>query len=76
MRLLLIRHGQTPANVRGELDTAHPGPGLTALGFRQAAAIPAALAHEPIDAGMAAAWRRTRRTSRRRSPGESARVTR
>ena len=29
MRLLLIRHGQTPANVRGELDTAAPGPGLT-----------------------------------------------
>src|SRR3990170_436841 len=30
MRLLLIRHGQTPANVLGLLDTAHPGPGLTA----------------------------------------------
>ena len=39
MRLLLIRHGQTPANVRGELATARPGPGLTQLGRRQAAAI-------------------------------------
>ena len=27
MRLFLIRHGQTPANVLGQLDTAHPGPG-------------------------------------------------
>ena len=30
MRLLLIRHGQTPGNVLGQLDTAHPGPGLRA----------------------------------------------
>ena len=50
MRLLLIRHGQTPANVRGELDTAAPGPGLTPLGHAQAAAIPSALAGEQIDA--------------------------
>ncbi|HEY8752878.1 MAG TPA: histidine phosphatase family protein, partial [Arthrobacter sp.] len=27
MKLLLIRHGQTPGNVLGQLDTAHPGPG-------------------------------------------------
>jgi probable phosphoglycerate mutase len=39
MRLLLIRHGQTAANVRGELATARPGPGLTKLGRRQAAAL-------------------------------------
>ncbi len=39
MRLLLIRHGQTPANVRGELATASPGPGLTKLGRKQAAAL-------------------------------------
>jgi len=43
MRLLLVRHGQTPSNVAGLLDTALPGPGLTALGARQAAAIPEAL---------------------------------
>ena len=28
MRLLIIRHGQTPCNVSGELDTAYPGSGL------------------------------------------------
>lgn len=49
MRLLLIRHGQTPSNVAGLLDTAAPGPGLTELGHRQAAEIPDALRHEPID---------------------------
>lgn len=45
MRLLLLRHGQTPANVRGELDTGAPGPGLTALGMAQADRVPAALSH-------------------------------
>jgi broad specificity phosphatase PhoE len=50
MRLLLIRHGQTPANVRGELATARPGPGLTRLGRRQADAIPDAVAGEQIAA--------------------------
>lgn len=48
MRLLLIRHGQTPANVLGELATARPGSGLTELGREQAAAIPGALAAERI----------------------------
>lgn len=38
MRLTLLRHGQTPSNVAGALDTAPPGPGLTELGFLQAAA--------------------------------------
>jgi broad specificity phosphatase PhoE len=50
MRLLLVRHGQTPSNVRSLLDTAVPGPGLTELGERQAAAPPEALAGEDIDA--------------------------
>ena len=63
MRLLLIRHGQTPANVRGELDTAHPGPGLTALGHRQAAAIPSALAGETIDAIFVSTLVRTQLTA-------------
>lgn len=48
MRLLLIRHGQTPANVLGRLDTARPGPGLTELGLAQAAEIPAALSSHRI----------------------------
>jgi len=50
MRLLLLRHGQTPSNVHGLLDTASPGPGLTALGERQAAAVPGALRDRSIDA--------------------------
>lgn len=48
MRLLLIRHGQTPSNVDGILDTGYPGPGLTELGHRQARAVPGALQHETI----------------------------
>lgn len=63
MRLLLIRHGQTPANVRGELDTGHPGPGLTRLGLAQAAAVPAALADESTDAVFASTLVRTQLTA-------------
>lgn len=50
MRLLLLRHGQTPSNVHGLLDTASPGPGLTSLGERQAAAVPHALRDRQVDA--------------------------
>jgi len=49
MRLLLIRHGQTPANVNGVLDAEVPGPGLTDLGQQQADALPAALADRGIE---------------------------
>jgi broad specificity phosphatase PhoE len=63
MRLLLIRHGQTPANVLGALDTAAPGPGLTDLGRAQAAAIPDALADERIDAIYASQLVRTQQTA-------------
>jgi probable phosphoglycerate mutase len=63
MRLLLIRHGQTPANVLGQLDTAAPGPGLTELGARQAAAIPHALRDEPIDAIFTSTLFRTQLTA-------------
>ncbi|NVM93379.1 histidine phosphatase family protein [Arthrobacter wenxiniae] len=48
MRLILIRHGQTPNNVRSLLDTAIPGPGLTAVGKQQAAAVPGALSGQVI----------------------------
>ena len=64
MRLLLIRHGQTPANVRGQLDTARPGPGLTELGERQADAIPEALRFDSIDAVFASTLQRTQLTAR------------
>ena len=36
-RLVLMRHGQTPSNVAGALDTALPGAPLTPLGREQAA---------------------------------------
>ncbi|WP_426004699.1 histidine phosphatase family protein [Paenarthrobacter sp. NyZ202] len=63
MRLLLIRHGQTPGNVAGQLDTAFPGPGLTELGERQADALPRALAGETIEALYASTLVRTQRTA-------------
>lgn len=49
MRITLVRHGQTPSNVDGLLDTAAPGPGLTDLGRRQAAAVPVAFAGRPVE---------------------------
>ncbi|MCX5052721.1 MULTISPECIES: histidine phosphatase family protein [unclassified Streptomyces] len=63
MRLLLVRHGQTPSNVDFLLDTAVPGPGLTALGERQAAALPEALADEDIEALYASTLVRTQLTA-------------
>ena len=63
MRILFIRHGQTPANVLGQLDTAHPGPGLTPLGHRQAEAIPAALSSEAIDGIFVSTLVRTQLTA-------------
>ncbi|MFJ3304013.1 histidine phosphatase family protein [Streptomyces sp. NPDC086549] len=63
MRLLLVRHGQTPTNVDFLLDTAVPGPGLTPLGLRQAAALPRALADEDIDAVYASTLVRTQLTA-------------
>ena len=63
MRLLLIRHGQTPGNVLGQLDTAHPGPGLTALGERQAAALARSLVNEQIELLFASTLIRTQLTA-------------
>ena len=63
MRLLLIRHGQTPSNVAGALDTAIPGAELTALGYAQAAAVPAALADEDLSAIYASRLIRTQLTA-------------
>ncbi len=63
MRLIFIRHGQTPANVLGELDTAHPGPGLTALGTVQATQMAGVLREEPIDALYASTLVRTQLTA-------------
>ncbi|MFD8302796.1 histidine phosphatase family protein [Streptomyces sp. NPDC059690] len=63
MRLLLIRHGQTPSNVEALLDTAVPGAALTALGERQAAALPEALADEDIEALYVSTLVRTQLTA-------------
>ncbi|MDX3451370.1 histidine phosphatase family protein [Streptomyces sp. ME02-8801-2C] len=63
MRLLLIRHGQTPSNLKFLLDTAVPGAALTELGERQAAALPEALAGEDIDALYASTLIRTQLTA-------------
>ncbi|NEM92427.1 histidine phosphatase family protein [Galbitalea soli] len=64
MRLLLIRHGQTIDNVRGELGTVIPGPPLTDLGHAQAEALPAALAEERIEAIYTSVMQRTQLTAR------------
>lgn len=63
MRLLLLRHGQTPSNVAGVLDTGEPGAGLTDLGERQAAAVPGALDHRSVDAVFVSTLRRTSLTA-------------
>lgn len=63
MRLIFVRHGQTPSNVRGLLDTRLPGPGLTTLGLQQAAALPDALAHEQISAIFVSTMVRTHLTA-------------
>ncbi|MFR9729087.1 histidine phosphatase family protein [Saccharopolyspora sp. MS10] len=48
LRLVLVRHGQTPSNVRGLLDTLPPGPGLTDHGARQADDLAERLATEKV----------------------------
>jgi broad specificity phosphatase PhoE len=63
MRLLLIRHGQTIDNVHGNLGTLIPGPVLTELGREQAAAVPAALAAEDVQAIYASTMQRTSLTA-------------
>jgi broad specificity phosphatase PhoE len=63
MRLLLIRHGQTPSNLKHLLDTGAPGPGLTPLGQDQAAALPQALAAEKIEALYVSTLLRTQLTA-------------
>jgi broad specificity phosphatase PhoE len=63
MRLILIRHGQTPANVDGILESTVPGPGLTELGHAQAAELVDALADQKIDALFVSTMVRTHLTA-------------
>jgi broad specificity phosphatase PhoE len=63
MRLLLIRHGQTPSNVAGILDTDEPGAPLTGLGERQAAAVPDAVDRWGVEAVRASTLQRAQQTA-------------
>lgn len=63
MRLLLIRHGQTPNNITGSLDTAFPGAGLSRLGEQQAEEVPGALRDQRITAIYASPLIRTQLTA-------------
>lgn len=59
----MLRHGQTPSNVQGLLDTGAPGPGLTRLGQSQAEAVPQALADREVDAVVVSSLTRTSLTA-------------
>lgn len=66
LRLVLARHGQTPANVAKTLDTVLPGPGLTDLGRLQAEALGKELAADPlgpVTAVVSSPARRARETA-------------
>jgi broad specificity phosphatase PhoE len=68
--LLLVRHGRTGYTESGRFSGGgHPGPGLSANGFADAAALAAALgagrvaAGEPVDAVVCSPMVRTRQTA-------------
>jgi broad specificity phosphatase PhoE len=63
LRLLLVRHGQTAANVIRALDTRPPGAPLTELGHQQAAALADRLADEPLTAVYASTATRAQQTA-------------
>ncbi|GAA1879665.1 histidine phosphatase family protein [Lapillicoccus jejuensis] len=63
MRLLLVRHGETPNNVGMLLDTAVPGADLTDTGRDQARGLVARLADEPVDALFVSDLVRTHQTA-------------
>lgn len=63
MRILMLRHGQTPSNVQGLLDTGAPGPGLTPLGQRQAEAVPHVLNDREVDVVVVSSLTRTSLTA-------------
>lgn len=63
MRLLQVRHGQTPNNVIGALDTDIIGAELTDLGHAQAEAVPLALKEYDVTAIYATPKVRTQLTA-------------
>ncbi len=63
MRLHLLRHGQTHANVAGALDTGFPGLDLTDLGRQQARAAVRAFTDAGLDAIATSTLARTSQTA-------------
>ncbi|MEJ8278710.1 histidine phosphatase family protein [Pseudonocardia spirodelae] len=63
VRLVLVRHGRTPSNVRHRLDTALPGPSLDELGREQAEEVAALLAGWPVRALYASRATRAQETA-------------
>jgi len=63
LRLVLVRHGQTPSNVIGSLDSRPPGPPLTDLGRAQAASVAESLAALPVVAVYASVAVRAQETA-------------
>nr|WP_025353801.1 histidine phosphatase family protein [Kutzneria albida] len=63
MRLVLVRHGQTPSNVVHALDSKPPGPPLTEQGQQQAVAVGRVLAGEPVSAVYSSVAVRARQTA-------------
>lgn len=63
MRLFLVRHGETHANVSRQLDTAPPGADLTEAGRAQAADLVERLSGEDLGAIYVSDLRRTHQTA-------------
>jgi probable phosphoglycerate mutase len=63
MRLILVRHAQSTANVHLLMDSLPPGPPLTGHGEQQARDVADALAELPVDAVYASTARRAQATA-------------
>jgi broad specificity phosphatase PhoE len=63
LRLLLVRHGQTTANIERALDSKPPGAPLTDEGHKQAATVGAQLATSPVVAVYASTATRAQQTA-------------
>ncbi|BBF98905.1 MULTISPECIES: histidine phosphatase family protein [Pseudonocardia] len=63
VRLVLVRHGRTPSNVRHALDTGVPGPSLDELGHEQAAEVGRLFVGWPVRAVYASLATRARETA-------------
>ncbi|WP_448751574.1 histidine phosphatase family protein, partial [Actinomyces naeslundii] len=56
MRLILVRHGRTVANVMQALDTAFPGHPLDDVGLREADGLPGRLKEAGLLEGLGSLW--------------------